>query len=37
VNGKALCEVVELFAMAQSKLDAAPMIRGEHRSRHGAA
>lgn len=37
VNGKALCEVVELFAMAQAKLDAAPMTRGERRSRYGTA
>jgi hypothetical protein len=28
VNGKALCEVDELFALAQAKLDAAPPVRG---------
>ena len=31
VNGKALCETAELFAFAQTKLDAAPPIRGGHR------
>ena len=31
VNGKALAETAELFAFAQSKLDAAPPIRGGRR------
>jgi hypothetical protein len=26
VNGKAVCETAELFAVAQAKLDAAPLI-----------
>ncbi len=28
VNGKAFCETVELFALAEAKLNAAPAIRG---------
>lgn len=28
VNGKAVCETAELFAVAQRKLDEAPAIRG---------
>ena len=32
VNGKAVCETAELFAVAQSKLDAAPPIRGGRRT-----
>lgn len=31
VNGKATVETAELFAFAQSKLDAAPAIRGGRR------
>jgi hypothetical protein len=31
VNGKALVETVELFAVAQAKLDAAPPIRSVRR------
>lgn len=31
VNGKAVCETAELFAMAQAKLDAAPPLRGGKR------
>lgn len=31
VNGKAVVETAELFAFAQSKLDAAPPIRGGRR------
>src|SRR4051812_45474965 len=31
VNGKALVETVELFAVAQAKLDAAPSISGVRR------
>ena len=37
VNGKAHCDVPELFAAAQAKLDAAPPIRGGRRAvRQGA-
>lgn len=32
VNGKAVCETAELFAVAQEKLDAAPPIRGGKRA-----
>ena len=32
VNGKAHCEVRELFAVAQAKLDAAPPVRGGRRA-----
>ena len=32
VNGKAVCETAELFAVAQSKLDAAPPVRGGRRA-----
>ncbi len=32
VNGKAIGETAELFAVAQSKLDAAPPIRGGRRT-----
>ncbi len=32
VNGKAVCETAELFAVAQSKLEAAPAIRGGRRT-----
>jgi hypothetical protein len=32
INGKAHCEVPELFAVAQAKLDAAPPIRGGRRT-----
>ena len=32
VNGKAVCETAELFAVAQAKLDAAPPIRGGKRA-----
>jgi hypothetical protein len=31
VNGKAVVETAELFAVAQAKLDAAPPIRGGRR------
>ena len=31
VNGKAVCETVELFAVAQAKLDAAPLTRTARR------
>jgi hypothetical protein len=31
VNGRAICETVELLAWAQAKLDAAPPIRGGRR------
>ncbi len=27
VNGRALCETAQLFAVAQAKLDSAPLIR----------
>jgi hypothetical protein len=33
VNGKAVCETAELFAVARAKLDAAPPVRG---GRHAA-
>jgi hypothetical protein len=36
VNGKAICDVAELFALAQAKLDAAPPIRGGRRASGGA-
>ena len=32
VNGYAVCETAELFAVAQAKLDAAPPIRGGKRT-----
>ena len=32
VNGKAHCDVPELFAVAQAKLDAAPPVRGGRRA-----
>ncbi len=32
VNGYAVCETAELFAVAQAKLDAAPPIRGGKRA-----
>lgn len=32
VNGKAVCDTAELFAVAQAKLDAAPPIRGGKRT-----
>ena len=32
VNGKAVCETAELFAVAQAKLDAAPPVRGGRRA-----
>ena len=32
VNGYAVCETAELFAVAQTKLDAAPPIRGGKRA-----
>lgn len=32
VNGKAVCETTELFALAAAKLDAAPPIRGGKRA-----
>ena len=32
VNGKAHCDVPELFAAAQAKLDAAPPVRGGRRA-----
>ena len=28
VNGKAVCETTELFALAEAKLNAAPPVRG---------
>lgn len=31
VNGKATCETAQLFAVAQAKLDAAPLIRSSRR------
>jgi hypothetical protein len=31
VNGKAVCETVDLFAVAQAKLDAAPLTRTARR------
>jgi hypothetical protein len=31
VNGKAVCETAELFAVAQAKLDAAPLISSVRR------
>jgi hypothetical protein len=31
VNGKAVCETAELFAVAQAKLDAAPLIASVRR------
>jgi hypothetical protein len=31
VNGKAVCETVNLFAVAQAKLDAAPLTRTARR------
>lgn len=38
VNGKAVVETSELFAVAQAKLDAAPPIRGGRRpAQHRAA
>lgn len=37
VNGRALVETAELFALAQSKLDAAPPIRGGRAPKQGAA
>ena len=37
VNGRALVETAELFAVAQSKLDAAPAIRGGRRPAQQAA
>lgn len=33
VNGKAVCETAELFAVAQAKLDAAPLIHSVRRRR----
>lgn len=32
VNGKAVCETAELFALARAKLEAAPVIRGGRRA-----
>ncbi len=37
VNGKAVCETTELFAVARAMLDAAPPIRGGRRSDRKAA
>jgi hypothetical protein len=37
VNGKAVCETAELFAVAQAKLDAAPPIRSVRRRMPAAA
>ena len=37
VNGKAVVATAELFAVAEAKLSAAPMIRGGKRSMQEAA
>lgn len=37
VNGRALCETVELVRWAQAKLDAAPPIRGGRAPKRDAA
>lgn len=37
VNGKAVCETAELFALAEAKLNAAPPIRGGRRAMQEAA
>ena len=36
VNGRAMCETAEGFAIAQSMIDAAPAIRGGNRSNQPA-
>lgn len=36
VNGYAVCDTAELFAVAQAKLDAAPPIRGGRRPAQAA-